>query len=396
MRALRVILGAVIGLALGFGEIGAGGSEALARPKRGDEAEHRKRNDDGAWRKLSTSGVSLGGRSAPAAVAQGRWIYVFGGSHDDVVTGSVTLYGDFHRFDTLRNRWQAVHVAGARPAARAFAPMVNDPECDRLVMYGGATFGDFFGDFVALDDLWAFDPDEGSWTELGAVNDGPGGRSGATLWIDDGQLYLFGGIDSAYRTYNDVWTYEFATQTWLELIPDGEPTSPPGRHEALSGGVPRDGRVTLYGGETVTEDFSFVTLPDTWQYDLARGSWQELTPAPRHDLAPARNLGAAALLGDALYIHGGDVPGGELCGAVFAQNPTEELWRFDLARERWEELAPRGAPLARLKRTRGVEVGGAMYVLGGYDFTCTAGTGTQRWNEDVFRYEPPRHGHRRD
>jgi len=389
-------LGTVCVLAVSFGELGVGGGEALARTECRDENKPGKRNDDGVWRRLSTSGVAPSGRSAPAVAAQGRFIYVFGGSHDDVVTGAVTLHDDFHRFDTVRNRWQSLPATGARPTARAFANLVNDPGSGQLVMYGGATFGAFFGDFAALDDLWAFDPESGYWTELGAANGGPGGRSGATLWIDDGQLYVFGGIDSTFRTYNDLWAYELASGTWLELIPDGEPTSPPPRHEALSGGVVRDGRVTLYGGETVTEDFSFVTLPDTWQYDLARGSWTELTPAPRHDLDPPRNLGAAALLGGALYVHGGDVPGGELCGAVFAQNPTRELWRFDLDRERWEELSPRGMPLARLKRTRGVEVGGAMYIVGGYDFTCAAGVGTQHWNDDVYRYEPSRRGHRFD
>lgn len=394
MRGFRPILGGVIALAVQFGGFGTGEREALARHACVDERAPGKRNQDGTWRTVRASGVTPSGRSAPAVAAQGRWIYVFGGSHDDVVTGEVTLYGDFHRFDTLRNRWQSVSVSGAQPPARAFAPLVNDPASERLVMYGGATFGDFFGDFVALEDLWAFDPDRGTWTELGADNVGPGGRSGATLWIDGGKLYLFGGIDSFFQTYNDLWTYEFATHIWLEVIPNGASTSPPARHEALSGSAVHDGRVTLYGGETVTEDFSFITLPDTWQYDLAQGTWQELTPAPQHDITPPRNLGAAALLGDALYVHGGDIPGGELCGAVFAQNPTDELWRFDLKAGRWKKLSPRGTTVARLKRSRGVEVGGAMYILGGYDFTCTAGVATQLWNDDVFLYEPSRSGPR--
>lgn len=393
-RLIQLTLGSAVALIVSLGGVGPRTSEALARPDCGEQGNSGKRDKDGTWRVLATSGTTPSGRSAPAVAAQGRSIYVFGGSHDDVVTGEVTLYGDFHRFDTARNRWHPLNPVGTQPPARAFSAMVNDPDSDTLVMYGGATFGAFFGDFVALEDLWAFEPRSNTWRELGATNAGPGGRSGATLFVDNGKLYVFGGIDSFFQTHNDVWTYEFASQTWETVIADGEATSPPPRHEAFSGARVQDGRVTIYGGETVTEDFNFVTLPDTWQYDVNAQTWEELTPAPSYDIDPPRNLGAAALVGDALYVHGGDVPGGELCGAVFAQNPTDELWRFDLDRERWEELTPRGDVVARLKRSRGVEVRGAMYILGGYDFTCNDGVGIQEWNDDVFLYEPSRGGHR--
>lgn len=370
-------------------------SSAVARPRCGGHGQPGHHDHDGTWTMLPTSGQTPSGRSAPAVASQGRWVYAFGGSQDDVVTGAVTLHGDFYRLDTVRRRWHAVIVSGEQPPARAFAPMVNDPDARRLLMYGGATFGDFFSDFVALDDFWSFDPSTNTWTQL-FTNDGPGGRSGATLWLDDGTLYLFGGIDSYFQTHNDLWAYDLASEQWQSVIPDGESSSPPARHEALSGGQLHAGKLTLYGGETVTEDFSFVTLDDTWQYDAALGTWQDITPAAADNISPPRNLGAAALVGDALYVHGGDVPGGELCGAVFAQNPTEELWRFDLDSEVWEQLTPGASPLARLKRSRGVEVGGEMYVLGGYDFTCANGVGTQKWNTKVYRYRPGQanhHGH---
>lgn len=365
-------------------------SDAAARPHCQQAGPHRDR--DGTWHALSPSGATPSGRSAPAVAAQGRWVYAFGGSQDDVVTGEVTLHGDFFRLDTVRRRWQAVSVTGSRPGARAFAPMVSDPDADQLLMYGGATFGDFFSDFVALDDFWSFDPARWSWTQLPTMG-GPGGRSGATLWLYDGKLHLFGGIDSYFQTHNDLWTYDLATEQWQVLIADGESASPPARHEALSGAELRDGVLTLYGGETVTEDFSFVTLDDTWQYDVALGTWQDVTPEAASNISPPRNLGAAALVGDALYVHGGDVPGGELCGAVFAQNPTEELWRFDLDSQEWRQLSPNGAPLARLKRSRGAMVRGEMYILGGYDFTCADGVGTQAWNTNVYRYRPAAHDH---
>lgn len=104
---------------------------------------------------------------------------------------------------------------------------------------------------------------------------------------------------------------------------------------------------------------------------------------------PPRNFATAVLLDRSLYLHGGDTPGGEDCGAVFPQNPTEELWRFDLRDRVWEQQLPGGDPLARLKRTNSVRVGGAMYVFAGFDFVCDdAVTPRQLWNLDVYRVSP--------
>jgi len=44
------------------------------------------------------------------------------------------------------------------------------------------------------------------------------------------------------------------------------------------------------------------------------------------NIEPPRNYGAAAVVGTALYLHGGDVPGGQAgCGPPLPQNPTDQL-----------------------------------------------------------------------
>ncbi len=383
---LRVGLGTVT-LSVSLAALSLGPSnDASARPWPGKPGHGNF--EDGTWQVLRLFGERPIGRSAPAVAAQGRWVYMFGGSHDDVVTGEVTLFEDFYRFDTARNRWHALSPEGTGPSARAFVPMVNDAESGQLLIYGGASFGDFFGDFEALGDLWSYDPNANQWTELSLDGAGPGGRSGAGLWMSDGKLYVFGGIDSFFQTHNDLWTYDLDSAQWQQLIADGDADSPPPRHEPLLGTSARRGTVTIYGGETVAEDFSFITLDDTWQYDNEQGTWQEVTPAPQDNIDPPRNFGAASQIRGSLYVHGGDIPGGEECGAVFLQNPTDELWRFDLKTERWNQLSPRGFPVARLKRNRAANVRGAMYVFGGYDFACVDGEGLQEWNTNVYRYRP--------
>jgi Galactose oxidase, central domain len=174
---------------------------------------------------------------------------------------------------------------------------------------------------------------------------------------------------------------------WTELIPQGAAGSPPPRHEAATG--KQGDRLAIYGGESIDESFQFTVLGDTWEYRISSGTWSDVTPAPEDNIAPPRNYGTAVTLGAGMYLQGGDTPGGPDCGAVFPQNPTEQLWRFDLHDRVWEQQFPGGDPLVRLKRTNSARVGEAMYVLGGFDFACEGPvTPHQIWNHDVYRFEP--------
>lgn len=344
---------------------------------------------DGRWSRLATTGTPPSERSTPAVAAIGHRVFVFGGSRDDVVNGDVVIFDDLHRFDTVTRRWDELSPAGAIPPPRVFAASVAHRPSRRMLVFGGAFFGPFFSDFSAYGDLWAYDVDANAWTELQPVNQGPSPRSRPSAWIVDDRLFVFGGVTSFFQVLNDLWVYDLASNAWTELIPSGATGSPPPRHEAMNGTRAKGGRLVLYGGEAINEQFEFSVLGDTWEYSLSSGAWTDVTPAPQDNIDPPRNFATAVLLDRSLYLHGGDTPGGEDCGAVFPQNPTEELWRFDLRDRVWEQQFPGGDPLARLKRTNSVRVGGAMYVFAGFDFVCEdAVTPRQLWNLDVYRFSP--------
>jgi N-acetylneuraminic acid mutarotase len=343
---------------------------------------------DGTWTRVAATGPAPSERSTPAVAAIGRWVYVFGGARDDVVNGGVAIYDDLHRFHTVDGRWQLLEPAGPVPPARVFAASAAHRASRRMLVFGGATFGPFFSDFSAFGDLWAYDVDANAWIELHPANAGPQARSRPSAWMVDDKLYVFGGVTSFFQVLNDLWVYDVAANAWTELIPDGAAGSPPPRHEAAAGNPVRGGRLVLYGGESIDEFFQFTVLPDTWEYDLEAGAWTDVTPAPADDIAPPRNYGSAAIVDRGLYLHGGDTPGGPDCGAVFPQNPTDELWRFDLDERTWERQFPGGDPLVRLKRTNAARVDGAMYVFAGFDFACVDGAPQQIWNQDVYRFQP--------
>jgi N-acetylneuraminic acid mutarotase len=340
------------------------------------------------WTRLTTTGLGPGGRSSPAVASLGRSIYLFGGVRDDFTATADLFLDDLYRFDVTTQQWEAVLTIGARPPARAFAGAVANRRRGLVVVFGGASYGPMFSDFVAHDDLWALDPDARTWRQLHPKGAAPIGRSSPRLWIDGDRLYLFGGISAAFETLNDLWSYDFHTNRWRLLSANGAPGAPRSRHEAVGPEQPVAGRLLLYGGEHFDPDTGFETLGDVWAYDLGCGGWQLITPS--EVITPPRTDAAAAAIGDRLYLQGGDLPGGSQgCGAPFAQNPTAELWRFDVGAHAWRRLTPQGDPLPRLKRHKAARVGDGLFVFAGWDFQCgDAGGPGQLWNLDVFQLLP--------
>lgn len=344
----------------------------------------------GEFTKVEATGPRPSERSTPAVGAIGSDVYVFGGAKDDFQTKVNTFYNDLYRFDTVESTWERLEPDGELPPERAFAAGVGDEARRRIYVFGGAHYGPMFVNFVAYDDLWAYAPDTNAWTELEAANAGPEGRSRPNMWLVGDVLYVFGGVTATFETLNDLWAFDLTANTWA-LLHDGEADAPPTRHEAQAGTYARAGKLTLYGGERVEllQGEFFSTLEDTWELDVATRTWRDVTPAAPNDLEPPRNYGSAAMVGDSVYLHGGDVPGGSSgCGAPFPQNPTDEVWRLDLASNQWNKVALSGTP-TKLKRTNAAAVAGVMYIFSGYEFKCDAPTDPgQVWNTEVYAFRP--------
>lgn len=346
------------------------------------------------WRRVPTTGPGPTERSAPAAAGIGAGLYVFGGTRDDFSTGTATFYNDLRRLDVATNRWRLLGTTGAVPAPRAFAAAASDEVAGgRLFVFGGSTFNVAGTEFQPFGDLSVYSVSTNAWATLSipdtSTRPHPGARSGANLWSVGDRLYLFGGIDATFATHNDLWAYDLRSGGW-SLIAVSGPT-PPARHVAQAGTVAQSGRLTIYGGEAIDPAVGFTVLADTWQFDLASRSWVDVTPEVGN-ISPPRNYGAATVVGAAMYLQGGDVPGGVGgCGAPFEQNPVSDLWRFDLINRVWRQLTPAGDPLVRLKRHAAATVLGRMYVVSGWDFRCDDGVGPgQLWNLDVYALSPTR------
>lgn len=344
----------------------------------------------GSWSRVRTTGSRPSVRSTPAVAALGKSIYLFGGVKDDFQSGVFTLYNDLYRFDTASGAWEKLAPRGESPSPRAFLAQAADERRKQILFFGGATFGAHYLNYEAFDELWSYSVERNEWTKVQAANQGPSGRARPSAWLADDRLYVFGGILPTFEGLNDLWSYDLNTNRWTQLIPDGAKGSPPPRYEAATGAGAVGGKLLLYGGESIN-GLGYAVLGDTWEFDLKSGRWSRIHPAK--DIQPPRNYAAAALIGDQLFVQGGDLPGGSNgCGAMFPQNPTNELWRYDLSRQIWSRVAPGGERPPALKRSNAAAVGSTVYIFSGFDFHCPARAGSpaQMWNQDVFAYEAAR------
>src|SRR5688572_22673034 len=93
-------------------------------------------------------------------------------------------------------------------------------------------------------------PKKNTWTQLPSGNALLSKRSKPTGWLVDNKLYIFAGVNPAWKVFNDLWSYDFKTQQWKELIATDDANSPPPRHESLGGvSSTRTGKLVIYGGE---------------------------------------------------------------------------------------------------------------------------------------------------
>jgi len=101
---------------------------------------------------------------------------------------------------------------GPQPPARSSAAIAWDAGRNKLVMFGG--YG--YGGGVTLDDLWEWDPTDGTWVERTPTGSKPHARQTYASAYDEklGHAFFFGGADPTYDTanpdapLNDLWEWD--------------------------------------------------------------------------------------------------------------------------------------------------------------------------------------------
>lgn len=65
-----------------------------------------------------------------------------------------------------------------------------------------------------LDDFWKFDLSSNKWIQLNSDGQKPSGRNGHTAIVINQKLIVFGGIIEITKESDEIFVYDFATNTW--------------------------------------------------------------------------------------------------------------------------------------------------------------------------------------
>jgi N-acetylneuraminic acid mutarotase len=337
----------------------------------------------------------------------------------------------------------ATNLPGGRVAAEHWVDATG-----KVWMYGGQG-GDANATVGELNDLWRYDPATQQWTwisgqttipgTLGAnaavygtlgvasAANTPGGRDGATTWIDTaGNLWLFGG-ETESALYNDLWmysptagawTWEGGSQTGGSAGVSGLPgiasaTATPSARVGGFGWVDRQHNFWLFGGKNSS------AYNDLWEYNPTTGQWTYWSgsntssastgsygtlgiPSPSNE--PAGRAGGSAWT-DAngnLWMFGGT--------QIALANNLNDLWLYAPSSNEWTWMGgsstvqaggtygPQGMatatayPGARDAQYSWVDPSGNFWLFGGWNsepFDYQTAQATPTYWDDLWEYAVP-------
>ena len=273
----------------------------------------------------------------PLSICWATMALTIGCGSDEQTTDPVELDAGFATVDAGQpDSGEVVVDCSTRPTEapllRSEASLVYDASNERLIMYGGNIAEVMCPMFsrTPSDDVWAFELDCNNWRRLSPAGTSPGARvrHAATVDTTRNRMIIFGGrqgTGSPYRFLNDTWAFDFTNDTWTEIsVTGGLPSL---RDDTVMAYDAVQDRVVIFGGDGDNSGFLSGARDDLWSLNLGTGTWTQLTPAgPRPQ---ARLLHGAANLGNRMVVFGGAED------FIVYRN---DLWIFDFMLNTWSQV----------------------------------------------------------
>jgi len=169
---------------------------------------------------------------------------------------------DTWAYDYNTNTWEEMNPSTS-PGQRYGAGYVFDEGNGTMIIFGGNSHGHY-------SDTWRYNYATDTWTEF-SPTDNPGALKWSVMTYDsvNDKSILFGGDIDYPLVANGTWIFDSANGQWGER----EPTIAPISREAFGFAFdPVNEKAVLFGG---TEGAN-VFYNDTWSYDYDTNTWVEL------------------------------------------------------------------------------------------------------------------------
>lgn len=204
-----------------------------------------------------------------------------------------------------------------------------------------------------LNDWWEYSPVTNTWTQKATYPGSPsyGGIYFGTGFVIGNYGYVLGGKQSASNYTNNLYRYDPATNSWLQM------TQFPGGTRYAMSAFTVNGKA--YTGLGTDEN---VLQTDWWEYNPGTNNWTQKTSFP----GSGRFAASGFAIGPKGYV---------LCGTDGGYK--DELWQYDVASDSWWVKAPYGGGPRR-------SVG--VFVIGSAAYAGT-GKGFSGSRRDFWQYE---------
>lgn len=278
--------------------------------------------------------------------------YLLGGTSGNTVATAARK--DFYRYDPANDSW--TQLSDYPGPGRAYSISATY-QGKAYVGFGATVVGT---SYQPLNDLWSYDPQTGTWTQLA---DCPcTGRLHPTFTINAqyGKLYVGQGNNTS--NLKDWWEYDIATDTWTQK------TDFPGtaRHH------PYHFSIGQYSYSGFGHDNSVTMAREDWyRYDPATDTWDQMADAPD---GIGRIAGQQFTYAGYGFVIDGDGSGHQ------STNPSI-FWKYDPAMDTWDELNPH--PGNSIWAPGLFEINGIVYLISGSQDYANAPFYSSVWATDL-------------
>ena len=228
--------------------------------------------DCGPWVKLE--GGPPGRARHSAAYGEGK-VWIFGGRVREGSSGPYDIFNDLWHFDIETRTWTNIEPSNAPPPARYNTSLTYDPTSKSLWVFGGNISGSSLTPDAAKD-LWKFDIETSTWQQISTPN-----YLRDRMWhnaiydTSRERLVIFGGADeSAYFDdavyFNDLIWYTESTDSWGRA--EGG-TAPDGRFWSQMVYRSLGDEYIIFGGH---DDQLLGNRNDIWSFKPNEGIWTNL------------------------------------------------------------------------------------------------------------------------
>jgi hypothetical protein len=277
----------------------------------------------GHWVELipANSGNSPGIRSSEGMAPIGdKKVILFGGSYGE-------RFNDTWIYDLDENKWTKIETDNA-PSKRFEHKLVQISK-NKVLLFGGWDYEHWLGD------TWIFDLEEMKWTDMKPKTSAPAREDFGMAKLNDNNVLVFGGNGVMGTWSHDLWIYDINENTWTELHPKYD--YPKGRESIMMTQI-NENQAFLYGG------WGIGILNDNWLFDLNYNVWRSLDFHINKNIIPIADGAMVQIERNKILLFGGDTYT-KYCSKDSYYDGT---WFFDLNSYTWYELELNIKPPGRM------------------------------------------------